>query len=162
GAERSAREVREHVELIEELRAERPIRVQEIRLEEANADELSEPAHLRLERERLPVTEQVRLLDLRRGDGILEGAGAGAAVERACGLLRDLEVDDDLFGRRPLLGRDVDALEVAEGDDAPLRVLEARLAEELRLLDLHLAAEDLVAGLRVALDLDALDVDERA
>ena len=37
-----------------------------------------------------------------------------------------------------------------------------RLAEELALLDLHLAAEDLVARLRVALDLDALDVDERS
>ena len=34
--------------------------------------------------------------------------------------------------------------------------------EELALLDLHLATEDLVARLRVALDLDALDVDERS
>ena len=35
------------------------------------------------------------------------------------------------------------------------------LAEELPLLDLHLAADDLVARLGVALDLDALEVDGR-
>ena len=65
-------------------------------------------------------------------------------------------------GVEPCSGRDVDALEVAEGDDAALARLELGLAEELPLLDLHLAADDLVARLRVALDLDALDVDERA
>jgi hypothetical protein len=32
----------------------------------------------------------------------------------------DLEVDDDLVGRRALLGRHVDPLEVAERRDAPL------------------------------------------
>ena len=42
-----------------------------------------------------------------------------------------------------------------------LAVLEARLAEELALLDLHLAADDLVARLGVSLDLDALEVDGR-
>src|SRR5690606_12137562 len=35
------------------------------------------------------------------------------------------------------------------------------LGEEVAFLDLHLATEDLVARLRVALHLDALDVDER-
>ena len=36
------------------------------------------------------------------------------------GLLGDLEVDVDRVGRRALLGRDVDALEVAERGDAAL------------------------------------------
>ena len=45
---------------------------------------------------------------------------------------------------------------------ALLRGLELGLAEELPLLDLHLAPDDLVARLGVALDLDALEVDERA
>ncbi len=53
-----------------------------------------------------------------------------------------------------LLGGDVDALEVAERGDAPLAALQLGLAEEVLLGDLHLAADDAVAGLGVAADLD--------
>src|SRR5262249_47020887 len=116
---------------------------------------------LRLQRERLPVSEQVRLLDLRRRDEVLDRREARADLERARGPLGDLEVDVDALGRRALLRRDVDALEVTERDDAALAVFELRLREELTLLDFHFATEHLVARLRVALDLDALDVHER-
>src|SRR5207253_2279883 len=112
--------------------------------------------------ERLAVAEQVRLLDLRRRDEVLDRREAGADLEGSRWSFGDLEVDVDRLGRRALLGRDVDALEVTERDDAALAVLELRLGEEVAFLDLHLATEDLVARLRVALHLDALDVDERS
>ena len=66
-------------------------------------------------------------------------------------------------GVAALLGRDVDALEVAErGDAASCDVSSLVSLKSCALLDLHLAADDLVARLGVALDLDALEVDERA
>ena len=110
----------------------------------------------------LAVAEQVRLLDLRRGDEVLDAREAGADLERAGRALADLDVDVHLVGRRALLGRDVDALEVAERRDAAPRLLELRLAEELAFGDLHLATDHLVARLRVAADLDALEMHERA
>ena len=59
---------------------------------------------------------------------------------------------------RAALGRDVDVLEEAERHDAALRDLEVRLVEQLALGDPHLAADHLVARLRVAADVDALEV----
>ena len=56
----------------------------------------------------------------------------------------------------------LDPLEVAERHHALLRALDQRLAVELALDDARLAAQHFVAGLGVALDVDALDVDERA
>src|SRR5262249_26672201 len=65
-SDRSPREVGEHEQVVVELRARRPIRVEEVRLEETYRDELTQRRDLRLQRERLSVAEQVRLLDLRR------------------------------------------------------------------------------------------------
>ena len=66
-----------------------------------------------------------------------------------------------LSGAEPCSVEDVDVIEVAERGDALLRVLQLGLAEDLPFLDLHLAAHDPVARLRVALDLDALHAQPR-
>ncbi len=134
--------------------------VEEVRLEEAHVDELPEPGDLRVERQRLAVAEEVGLLHLRGGDEVLDAGEARAHLEGAGRLLADLDVDVDVALVLALLGGDVDVLEVAERGDAALGAVELGLAEELALLDLQLAADDLVAGLGVALDLDAAEVDQ--
>src|SRR5690606_27495514 len=142
--------VRVDAELIVQIHVGAEAAVEEVRLVEAKIDELANAAELRLEREALPVSEQVGLLHLSGGDEVLEAREASADLERAGGLLDHLHVDVHAVERRPLLRRDVDALEVAEGRDAPARAVEARLAERLALGDLELAADHLVARLRVA------------
>ena len=76
--------------------------------------------------------------------------------------LGDLDVDVDAVGRGAFLGGDVDALEVTERGDELFGGLELGLAEEAAFGDLHFAADDLVAGLGVAADLDAIEVDGRS
>ena len=90
------REVREDEQLVVELDASvDQSRVEEVRLEEADVDELPEAGDLRLQGERLAVAEEVRLLDLRGGDEVLDAREAGADLERAGRPLGDLEVDVD-------------------------------------------------------------------
>ncbi len=96
------------------------------------------------------------------GDEVFDGAEAGADLEGSGGPLPDFEVEDHLVGGRTLLGGDVDPLEVPQRVDAPLGGLDLGLRVELRLLDLHLATDHLVAGLGVPLDLDPLDPGQRA
>ena len=87
-AERLAREVREDEQVVVELDA--TIDQSESRKygsKKRMRDELSEPGDLRLQGERLPVAEQVRLLDLRGGDEVLDAREAGADLERAGGPL---------------------------------------------------------------------------
>ena len=156
------REVLVRAQLVVEVDARAERTVEQVRLEEPQVHELAEAADLRLQRERLAVAEQVRLLDLRGSDEVLDAREARADLERAGRTFADLDVDVHPVGCRALLGRDVDALEVAERRDAASRFLEQRLAEEVALGDLHLATDHLVARLRVAADLDALEVHERA
>ena len=60
----------------------------------------------------------------------------------------------------PAARGDVDLLEVSQGVHASLRVVERRLAVGLALDDPQLAPDDLVSGLGVAVDVDALEVDQ--
>ena len=57
------------------------------------------------------------------------------------------------------LGRQLDLLEEAERLHQALRAIEPRLVVELALVDAQLAADDLVARLGVAADVDAPEVD---
>jgi len=76
--------------------------------------------------------------------------------------LRDLDVDVHLVVARAALRRDVDLLEEAQRRHAPLRVVQQRLVVGLALDDAQLAADDLVARLRVAADVDAIERDQIA
>src|SRR5690606_15502461 len=154
-------EVRVDTELVVQIHVGAEPAVEEVRLVEAEIDELANPAELRLQREALPVAEQVGLLDLRRCDEVLEARKARADLERPGRLLHHLDVDVHPIERRTLLGRDVDALEVAERRDAPAGAVEARLAERLAFGDFELAADHLVARLRVAAHLDAPEANVR-
>ena len=64
-----------------------------------------------------------------------------------------------LVSSLPGLVGDLDRLEEAERGDALLAAAHAAAGEQLALVDAQLAADDLVAGLGVADDVDALDVD---
>jgi hypothetical protein len=120
------------------------------------------PDDLELEAQALAVAEEVVLLDLPREDEALDGAEAGPDLEGARGPLAHLDGDHDPVGLTPFLLGDLDPLEVPEGLDAPLALLRLRLAVELALDELDLAADHRVAGLGVAPDLDPFDEDRRA
>src|SRR5690606_24138837 len=74
-------EVRVDAELIVQIHVGAEAAVEEVRLVEAKIDELANAAELRLEREALPVSEQVGLLHLSGGDEVLEAREASADLE---------------------------------------------------------------------------------
>src|SRR5205823_1701227 len=155
---RVAEERAEAAALVVEVERERPVGVEEVRLDEAEQEQLAQARDLRLHGERLAAAKQVVLRDLRLGDEVLDAREAGADLERAGRALGDLDVDLDELVGRAALGRHDDVLEEAERHDAALGDLEVRVVEQLALGDLHLAADHLVAGLGVAADVDALEV----
>ena len=145
--------------LVVEVERERPLRVEEVRLEEAQRGTAGGASEI------CACSASVWPRPNRLFCGICACAmkfstrrEAGADLERAGRALGDLDVDVDELVGAAALGRDVDVLEEAERHDAALADLEVRLVEELALGDLHLAADDLVARLRVAADVDALEV----
>ena len=143
--------------LVVELGAERPPAVEEVRIDEVQREQPAHARQLDLARQRLAAAEQVLHRDLALHDERLHRREPGAGRERAGRALADLELDvDAVLGAAPA-GRDRDGFEVAERHHALPRSLEVGRAEQLALGDLELAADHLVAGLRVAADRDALD-----
>src|SRR5262249_6265679 len=132
-------------------------RVPEVRLGEREDDVAPEGADVAGQADPLPAAEEVVLLDPGVEQERVRGAKAGARAERAG--LRLLHVDDDLHA--VVLGRaargDVHLLEEAEALQRVLALAKLARREELLLLEPHLAPDDLVAGLRVPGDLDAID-----
>src|SRR5690606_34608127 len=155
-------EVREDAQLVEQVDAGAEAALEEVGLDHPQVDELTEPGDLRLQRQALPVAEQVGLLDLRGGDEVLDAGEAGADLEGARRLLGDVDVDVHPVRGRALLRGEVHAAEVTEGRDAASRALQERLAEATALHDLHLPPDHSIAGLGVAPDLDALEAHDGA
>ena len=165
-AERPSGEVGEHVQRVEELALETDqSRVEEVRLEEAQAStSWRRPETCALQGERLPVAEEVRLLDLRGGDEVLDRCEKPAPTWKVpVGFSATSKLTMILSGVRALLGRDVDALEVPERRDAPLDCARGFVSLKSCASSISISRRsDLVARLGVPLHLDALDVDERA
>ena len=116
-AARALREVVEHPQLVEQIAGEADRAVEQVGLVVAQVDQHADAAQLAIEGQRLAVAEQVGLLDLGRGDEILDAGEAGAHLERSGRLLRHLDHDADGVVDLTLRGQ-IDALEVAERRDA--------------------------------------------
>ena len=136
-----------------------PVGVEEVGVDVLELQELSDRRDLRGEAGGLPPAEQVVLRDLRGEDEALQRAEAGAHLEGAGGPLLHLHVDDDQIRGAALLGGDLDGLEEAQGLHPLLAELLPGATEQLAFVEAQLAADDLVARLGVADDLDVLDVD---
>src|SRR5579883_1657151 len=158
-AARGAIERRVIEERVVDREGEGDVRVEEIGIEEAQGEQLSQRRHLRLQRQRLPSSEEVVLRDLRLADEVLDGGEAGADLERARRPLGHFDVHLDLVVRAPPPRRKLHLVEEAERLHPPLREVEQCLVVQLAFVDPELAADDLVAGLVVAPDVDALEID---
>src|SRR5499433_727234 len=103
--------------------------------------------------------EEVVLGKVHRADGAVLGAVAAAHGEEAGGLLRDVDVDDDLVLGRARSGLDVDLLEVVQVGQLLLGPLELLRREEIAFGHGNFAPEDLLLAARVARDVDPLHED---
>ena len=107
--------------------------------------------------------EKVVLLQGDAGDQALHLRVADAEGEAARGLLLDRHIDVDLvFLARHARRIDGHGLEIAEALQADLRAVDGRLRIPGAFELAHLAAHDLVFGMQVALEGDALHVDALA
>src|SRR5690606_206501 len=124
-------------------------RLRVARIVDAKPDDLATPAEVvladrALEHELLEAGESGRKRKL-AGRAFLDGGLEHDPAGRAAVDLVDLEV----------------LLEVAERVDARGRTPDLQRVESIALVDAELAADDLVLGQRVAVDVDAFDVDAR-
>ncbi len=110
----------------------------------------------------MAAAEEVVLLDAGVEEQAVGGAEPGARGERAGLAFLDVDLEVQLLLAPPALGREVHLLEEAEAVQRVAALLELGAREALLLLDLELAAEDLVARLGVAGDQDLVDRDLRA
>src|SRR5690606_38419337 len=72
------------------------------------------------------------------------------------------DIDDDAIRRRAGLGRDPDALEIAEILQPALSPVDQRVVIRIALIEVEFAADHIVARARIAGDVDAFDIDARA
>ena len=110
----------------------------------------------------LAAAEEVGFLHRDFGDQALGGRHAGGDRERTGRLVLDVDDDDHLVGRRPLPGRDRHGLEVAERAQAAFSLVDQHPVVCVAFGNIELAANDVIAGLGVAADFDALDIGARA
>ena len=95
-------------------------------------------------------------------DEPLEARIAAGQRQLAGRLLLDVDAEDDAVRRRAFGLLDLElVLEEAEALDAVLAALDLQRVERVALVQAELAPDDLVAGRRVAGDVDPLDIDAR-
>ena len=136
--------------------------VEEVGLGEPDETQAALGADAEPEEDLLAPAEQVPLADVERGEQAVEAAVAGADAEHAGRPLLDLDVHHDLVGRGPLLGVDVDLVEESQVEQALPAAHELLEREQLALGHPQLPPKDLFRALRVAADVDPLDVDRSA
>ena len=100
--------------------------------------------------------------DRKRQDELLVARIAARELQLAGGFLLDVGAQHDPVGPRPFGLLDLQILlEIAERLDPVLRALDLDRVERVAFVDPELAADDLVAGDGVAVDVDPLDIDAR-
>ena len=108
----------------------------------------------------LALAEEITLGDVGRDDELLKAGIARRQLQLAGRLFFDIEAQDHPVGCRTLGLFDFQLLlEEAERLDPVLRALDLERVEGVTFVDPEFAADDLVAGDRVAVDVDPLDVD---
>src|SRR5690606_30120305 len=150
-------EVREDAQLVEQVDAGAEAALEEVGLDHPQVDELTEPGDLRLQRQALPVAEQVGLLDLRGGDEVLDAGEAGGDLDGARRLYGCVGWHVQPVRRRALLRRSVAAAAVPVVRDAAPRPLQERVAEPTALQALRLPPDHSIASHGVAPDLEAVE-----
>src|SRR6185312_5360936 len=146
----------------EKVEARRQIAVEEIGLREAQIGLLRQERDQRADAQILTGAEQVTLANADIGQRAFGGRVTDADGELAGRLLLDLHVKHRLVGRAARLVGDGDFLEEAEILDALLRAFQLAGIEGVAFDQPELAADHLVEGPNVAVDVDALDPDMRA
>src|SRR5216683_1177208 len=138
-----------------EARGERP--VEEPGLRKADGTLLSLGAAAQTE-EHLPASaEEVVLGEVEGAESAVLRAVAAADREEARGLLRHLDVDDDLVLGGPRYGLGLDLLEIVEVLELLLGALQLLRGEEIAFGHGDLAPENLLLAPRVPADVDPLD-----
>src|SRR5579885_3578019 len=146
-----------------DARAEGERRLAEVGLGEREQDVALEEADVPVQHELLAAAEEVVLANAGVEEEAVRRAEARAGAERP--RLPLLHVDDHVELIAAALGppgADVHLLEEAEPLERVAALAELGARERLLLLEAHLAADDVVAGLGVAGDLDAVDGDRVA
>ncbi len=155
-------EAREHQLAAVEIDGPRPGRVPDVGVEIAELEELPHAGDLQRERRGVAVPEQVVLRQLRLAEEALAAGEAEADLEGAGQLLLDRHLEDHLVVARSAPAVDLDVVEEPQRRHALLGDAHGRAVVEIPLVDAHLAADDLVARLVVADQLDLLDGDQVA
>ena len=145
------------VELVVEAQAHAEVRVVVVGVPEGGRVVGRPGADGACEAQLVAHAEEVALQDLPREEdlGVARIADAGRELTR--GLLLDLDPQVELVGRLGGFGGDLDGLEVVELVQPGVGPAQAGAAEEVPVGQAHLAADDVVPGLGVALDEHAVD-----
>jgi len=122
------------------------LRVHEVRIGEVEAEVATDLAEIRVEHDALAAPEQIDLRQAHVEQKVLTRGDAGAGREGARGRFFDVASKSRRSSVR-LAGRDVDVLEKAEAVQAFLAAAQLSSPKRLLLLQLQLAADDLVAVL---------------
>ena len=105
---------------------------------------------------------RLRSATLTSRDESVGGRVAAGDREFTGRLFFNIDVDDDTIGRRARLIGDLDGLEIVEVLQAALGAVDQRAVIGITLAEIEFAADHIVAGARVAADVDALDIGARA
>src|SRR5262249_48641348 len=131
--------------------------VEEPRVREAGDEVLADAAEVGIQDRAVAASEEVVLGDARVEEEVVGGAEAGAGGEGAGLPLFHVDLQIQLLLAPAALGGEVHLLEEAEAVEGIAALLQLGPRELLLLFDLELAADDLVARLRVAGDQDLVD-----
>ena len=134
--------------------------VEEPGFDEGEVVECGAGAEACLEAQGLSPAEEVLLGDLGRNDGMIQGAVSGADAEHARRFFLDADVDIRQGFIGALLGLEIDLLEIAQPVQGHVAVLQFGPAVEIPFDHGELAADDLVARLGVAGDVDPVEIDQ--
>src|SRR5215207_681070 len=145
--------------LAEDIAAEKDLLVEQIRLDKAELDGLriARPVHARVEL--LALAHEVPLGDRESENELLEARITGRKLQFPGRLFFDVDAQDDAVRRRALALLDLQVLlEESKRLEAILRTLHLQRVEGIALVDTELAADHLVAGRCVALNIDPFDI----
>ena len=144
----------------EDITAQRDILVEQIGLGETKLDRLRIARIIHRRAQQLPLAAEVALRDRRVDDEAFKAGETGRELKLAGRFFLDIGFEHDAIRRGTLLLLDLQIfLEIAERLDAIRRAAHLEAVEGIAFRQTEFATDDLVLGLRVAVDVDALDID---
>ena len=144
-----------------DVKAARQTLVEQIRLGEGDAPAAAILALGGAELHVLAAAEEVGLRERHFGDRPFERRIAAGKADRSRRLVLDLDGHDHAVRRRAGPGRDMHRLEEVEVVEPALAAFDQRVIVGVAFADIELAPDHVIAGARVADDVDPLNVDLR-